>query len=115
DILKSLKGRSGKIFPLSKNAMNAVLERINPGTNVTVHGFRSTLTDWADERTSFPKIVVDKALAHVIRDGTERAYRRGELLEKRGRLLSMWADYCARPPAETSGRVVQLHEAVGRA
>jgi integrase len=113
EILKSLKGRSGRIFPLSKNAMNALLARIYPGTDVTVHGFRSAFTDWADERTLFPKFVVDMAKAHVIKDGTERAYRRSELLEKRRRLLAMWADYCSRPPVKTSGKVVQLHEAVG--
>ena len=58
--------------------------RIKMGRNdITVHGFRSTFMDWAHETTSYPKVVIDMALAHVVGDKVEAAYRRGELLDKR--------------------------------
>lgn len=59
----------------------------------TVHGFRSTFTDWAAERTDFPKEVADKALAHKIPDPVEAAYRRTDFFEKRRALMKLWADY----------------------
>src|SRR5271169_1360619 len=71
--------------PLSNMALLMMLGRMNRG-DVTAHGFRSTFRDWAAECTNFPAEVVEMALAHVIEDKTEAAYRRGELLEKR-RLL----------------------------
>ena len=71
------------------------LGRMNRG-DITAHGFRSTFRDWAAERTSFPSEVVGMALAHVVEDKTEAAYRRGDLFEKRRRLMDAWADYCAK-------------------
>jgi integrase len=59
------------------------------------HGFRSTFRDWASERTSFAREVAEMALAHVIGDKTEAAYRRGDLFEKRRRLMTDWARFCA--------------------
>lgn len=79
--------------PLSNMAMLKVLERMER-TDLTVHGFRSTFRDWAAERTSFPNEVVEMALAHTVDDKTEAAYRRGDLLEKRRRLMDAWAAYC---------------------
>ncbi len=67
----------------------AVLERMGRD-NITVHGFRSTFRDWAAERTNFPREVVEMALAHVIPDKTEAAYRRGDLFEKRRKLMEAW-------------------------
>ena len=60
---------------------------------VTAHGFRSSFRDWASECTSFPREVCELALAHVIDDKTEAAYRRGDLLEKRRELMSAWAAF----------------------
>jgi integrase len=74
---------------------------------VTPHGFRSSLRDWAAERTNFPREIAEKALAHTVGDETERAYQRGELLEKRGKLMEAWARYCASAPVE-QGNVVPL-------
>jgi integrase len=62
---------------------------------LTVHGFRSTFTDWAHETTDFPDIVIDMALAHKVDDKVRAAYRRSDLFEKRRKLMEAWADYCA--------------------
>ena len=64
---------------------------------VTVHGFRSNFRDWAAERTNYPNHVVEMALAHAVGDKVEAAYRRGDLFEKRRRLMEDWAQYCGRP------------------
>lgn len=89
--------------PLSSMAMAMLLRRMK--SNVTVHGFRSTFRDWASETTSFPHEVCEMALAHTIANKAEAAYRRGDLFEKRRRLMEAWAGYCA---SAGSGKVVQL-------
>ena len=61
---------------------------------VVPHGFRSTFRDWAAEQTSHPAWVAEAALAHVVADKVEAAYRRGELLEKRRALMADWGAYC---------------------
>lgn len=86
------------VFPsnkkgLSNMAMLAVLKRMDRA-DITVHGFRSTFRDWAAESTSYPGEVVEMALAHAIKNLTEAAYRRGDLMEKRSRLMEEWARYC---------------------
>ncbi|NML17437.1 hypothetical protein HHL10_20920 [Azohydromonas sp. G-1-1-14] len=63
------------------------------------HGFRSTFRDWAAERTQFPREVAEMALAHAIGDKVEAAYRRGDLFEKRRRLMDDWAAFLDRPAA----------------
>ena len=80
--------------PLSSMAMEMLLRRMKV-ENATVHGFRSAFRDWAAEETSFPREVAEAALAHVVGDATERAYRRGDALEQRRRLMSAWARYCS--------------------
>ena len=62
--------------------------------DLTTHGFRSTFRDWAAERTNYPNLVVEVALAHTIADKVEAAYRRGDLLDKRRRLMDEWAQFC---------------------
>jgi integrase len=79
--------------PLSGMAMAMQLRRMN-ACDITVHGFRSTFRDWASETTSFPHEVCEQALAHSIGNKTEAAYRRGDLFEKRRRLMEAWASYC---------------------
>jgi integrase len=106
-ILSGPKGaddsHSGFIFPggkaakpLSNMAMTEVLRRMKRG-DITVHGFRSTFRDWAAERTSFPSEVVEMALAYAVGDKVEAAYRRGDLFEKRRRLMAEWATFCSTP------------------
>jgi integrase len=90
---------------LSNMAMTQVLKRMNRN-DITVHGFRSSFMDWAHEQTNHTKVVIDMALAHVIGDKTEAAYRRSDLFEKRRKLMETWAAYCSRPVPE--GAVVQL-------
>ena len=62
--------------------------------DITVHGFRSTFRDWASETTSFPHEVCEQALAHTIGNKTEAAYRRGDLFDKRRKLMEAWARFC---------------------
>jgi integrase len=76
------------------------------GPHVTTHGFRSTFRDWCAERSSFPHEVAEMALGHTVGDAVERAYRRGDLFEKRRQLAEAWARYCATPQAEA--RVVSI-------
>lgn len=64
------------------------------GSDFTVHGFRSTFRDWVGEETSFQTDLAEMALAHIVGDATERAYRRGDLLAKRRKLADAWAAYC---------------------
>jgi hypothetical protein len=82
--------------PLSVMALEMVLRRMNID-GVTVHGFRSAFRDWAAECTNFPNEVCEAALAHVIENKAEAAYRRGDLFEKRGKLMESWARYCTTP------------------
>ena len=81
---------------LSSVAMLQVLKRLGR-TDITVHGFRSTFRDWCAESTNYPADVAEMALAHTLRDKTEAAYRRGDLFEKRSRLMTDWASYCRKP------------------
>ena len=62
-------------------------------------GFRSTFRDWADERTGVANHVVEMALAHTVGNAVERAYRRGDLFDKRRRLMADWARFCSMPVA----------------
>jgi len=78
--------------PLSVMALTMVMRRLN--ADATVHGFRSAFRDWAAEETTHPREVAEQALAHVVGDATERAYRRGDALEKRRGVMAEWAAYC---------------------
>ena len=83
---------------LSDMALLMLLRDLRP--SLTVHGFRSTFKDWAAERTNTPNFVSEAALAHVVADKVEGAYRRGDLFEKRRKLMETWADFCGRAPTE---------------
>ena len=97
--------RSGK--PISNMTMLKLLERMDVDT--TVHGFRSSFRDWAAERTAFSHEVCESALAHTISNAAEAAYRRGDLFEKRGKLMNTWADYIDTP--RTDGAVIPMRNA----
>ncbi len=73
--------------------MNMPLRRMGRG-GLTVHGFRSTFRDWCAEATAHPREVAEQALAHALPDKVEAAYRRGDMLEKRRRLMEEWAAFC---------------------
>lgn len=78
--------------PLSDMTMTNVLRDLGH-EKITVHGFRSSFTDWAAEKTRFPKEVVDKALAHKLLDRVEAAYRRTDFFERRRKLMLAWTRY----------------------
>jgi integrase len=79
--------------PLSGMALEMLMRRLKRDA-FTVHGFRSSFRDWAGEVSTFPREVAEAALAHTIGDATERAYRRGDALEKRRKLMDAWSRAC---------------------
>jgi integrase len=111
-ILEEMKlcRRNEFVFPgerrenLGESPMRELLKRL--GYKTTIHGLRSSFRDWAGEQTNFAREVCEAALAHVNGDATERAYARSDMLEKRGRLMESWSEYCGRPRVE--GDVVPL-------
>ena len=78
--------------PMSENAMLKLLERMNR-SDITVHGFRSTFRDWVGEETEFDTQLAEYALSHKLPNATERAYARGDQLEKRFKLMEAWKEY----------------------
>jgi integrase len=84
--------------PLSDMSLLQLLRELRPG--ITTHGFRSTFKDWAAEATSFADHVSEAALAHASADKVRAAYARGDLFEKRRKLMEAWAKYCERAPSE---------------
>jgi integrase len=84
--------------PLSNMAMEMILRRMKI-EGATVHGFRSSFRDWAGNVSSFPRELAEAALAHVIGDKAEQAYRRSDALKKRCKLMEQWAAYCSTPRA----------------
>jgi integrase len=90
--------------PLSGMAMEMLLRRMKID-DATVHGFRSSFRDWAGNVSSFPREIMEMALSHVIGDKAEQAYRRGDALDKRRKLMEAWANYCE---PRTTDNVVEL-------
>jgi integrase len=113
DLLAALPRDGGRLIfpgaregqPLSHSAMLRVLERL--GVQSTVHGLRSSFRDWAGESTAFPRDVIEQALAHSI-GAVEKAYRRGDLIDKRRKLMDAWASYLEKP---TTAEVVPIRAA----
>jgi integrase len=111
--------------PLSNMAMLNLIDRINmdkekqtrprytdpkqDNRDVVPHGFRATFKTWAEERTAFPSPVIESALAHIKGDKVEAAYMRGDLFEKRQKLMQAWAEYCSK--SSVSGQVTPLRGA----
>ena len=113
-VLKSMQEirRSDYIFPgmhaerpVGARTIADIVKEL-AGREITIHGFRSTFRDWASERTNFPREVAEMALAHTIPSAVEAAYRRGDLFEKRRKLMEAWAAYCGKPVA--NGKVVSI-------
>jgi integrase len=95
-------GKPGR--PLSEAAMQGLLRIM--GRNLTTHGFRSSFRDWSAEQTSFASEVCEAALAHVVGNQTERAYKRTDLFDRRRRLMDEWARFCEQAP--TTAEVVAI-------
>jgi integrase len=113
-VQEMLKLKKDWVFPsthkgkhISNMTMLSLLERME--IVVTVHGFRSSFRDWAAERTNFPHEVCEMALAHTIANAAEAAYRRGDLFEKRRKLMEAWADFLYTPRLE--GAVIPMRNA----
>jgi integrase len=112
DLLKTLPRDGERVFPLDPHAMLRVLAKVAPGA--TVHGMRATFRTWVTEQTAFPAALAEAALAHVNGNKTEQAYARGDLFQKRRKLMQAWADHCAKPAATADkGKVVTLASARG--
>lgn len=121
---KRMKGKRQHVVPLSDRAVEIlqalqavkvseavfanvkprdvtrVLKTLNVFDRLTPHGCRSVFRDWCGDETSFPREVAESALAHVVGDRSEQAYRRGNALAKRAQLMTAWADYCAGKTAD---------------
>jgi integrase len=83
--------------PLSDAAMRGVMQRM--GLTAVPHGFRSTFSDWAHERTGHSSHAIEISLAHSVGSEAERAYRRGPMFDKRRKLMEQWAAFATSPPA----------------
>ena len=110
EILQAIQGlRKEWLFPAARGgamsgmAMSMLLRRMQ--VDVTVHGFRSSFRDWCAESTGYAHEVAEMALAHTIDNKVERAYRRGDLFDKRRRLMDEWATYCATGASAAGGNV----------
>ena len=97
-----------RALPMSNMVFLMLLRRMKRD-DLTVHGFRSTFSDWAAERTAYPREVVEMALAHAVENKVEAAYRRGDLFEKRRRLMADWAAFCEAP---ASGSVTPIRRGI---
>ncbi|MGC2822995.1 MAG: site-specific integrase [Pseudolabrys sp.] len=98
--------QSNRSDRLSGMAMLMLLRRMGHN-GLTVHGFRSSFRDWAAERTNYPSEIAEMALAHVVGDKVEAAYRRGDLLEKRRHMMTAWAEFCT--TVYPTATVIPLH------
>jgi integrase len=89
--------------PMSDMTLTKLMRELK--APVTVHGFRSSFRDWVSEETDVQGEVAEAALAHIVHNKTEAAYRRGSLLEKRRALMNDWACFCL--VAVSDGRPVE--------
>jgi integrase len=94
-IIEAMPRNGPRLFPVDTVTVWRAVKRLLPG--ITLHGFRSTFRDWAGERTSFAREVVEQCLAHAAGDQTELAYRRGDALDRRRQVMDAWARFCAQP------------------
>lgn len=98
--------------PFSNTALPFLLRRLGRG-DITIHGFRSSFRDWGAEQTAYPNELLEVALAHTVGDKVEAAYRRGDMIEKRRRLMEDWGRYCGSIPAVTTDNVIRLRTDMG--
>ena len=106
-ILEALPREGERVFAsLGRDGMLAALRQLR--VDGTVHGMRSSFRDWAAETTAYPNEMLEIALAHTIGSKAEAAYRRGDMMEKRRRLMADWATYCEQPPAKSRVNVVSI-------
>ena len=85
-----------------------LLKRIEWSNRTAVHGIHAAFKTWATERTDYPREVVELCLSHSQGDPLERAYQRGDILDKRRRLMQEWADYCQHGNQQQADNVVAI-------
>jgi integrase len=113
-LLQALPRTSDQIFsgvrggPMNPIALLRLLAALG-FRGITAHGFRSAFRDWVAEQTHFSRELAETALAHVVGSAVERAYQRGDMIERRARLMSAWAEYLARPQVSVGAVVTPLH------
>ena len=114
DAVEKLRGEGDYVFPgakkgrpLSNMAMLMLIKDRMEKVGCTVHGFRSSFRDWADEKTSFPSEIAEAALAHLVGSQVSRAYRRSDALEKRRKLMLAWEQFVTGTASDN--KVVPLH------
>lgn len=93
--------------PISEPSLLKVVKQHDK--TLTVHGFRSSFRDWCAEQTSYPREVAEAALAHAVKDKTEAAYQRGDMFEKRRKLMDAWSNYCLN--SKSTAEVVPIKRA----
>ena len=118
EILSGLPRSGPYVFgghkPLRETALRrTVLAKLRPGANrlsstVTTHGMRAAFKTWASEATAFAPEIVEVALAHKRGGKVEQSYEKGDLFEKRGRLMGAWAEFCCSPPVPAGETVVPM-------
>jgi integrase len=115
DLLGSLPREAGSdiVFLGSKTerssstrSLLSLIERMNVTGNV--HGLRSTFADWAHERSGAENMVIELCMGHTVGSAVERAYRRTDLMEKRRRLMTQWAQFCMFGEPVTNDKVVAM-------
>lgn len=105
-ILENLPRSGERVFSVSAMTTQRVMGTMRPG--MTIHGTaRSSFRDWAGNETTFEREIAEQALAHAVGDKVERAYRRGDALERRRALMTAWEDFCQHGPA-VSDNVVSI-------
>lgn len=102
-VFPSTKARQG----ISDTAVRKQLQ--DKHADLTVHGFRSSFRDWCAEMTNYPRELAEKALGHVLTDKVEAAYQRGDMFEKRRKLMESWNDFCVN--GQATGDVVPINKA----
>jgi integrase len=102
-------GKPGQ--PLSNMALLMLLRRMGRD-DLTAHGFRATFKTWGTERTNFKSEIIEAALAHIVGGKVEQAYMRGDMFEKRRRLMQLWGQFCTSPATESASNVAALRQKV---
>jgi integrase len=107
EILEGVDRFCPRVFPVSHTSLAKTLTKIVP-EGATMHGFRSSFRDWADNETNFHREIAEGCLAHASGDATERAYRHSDALERRRELISAWGRYCTEIRAANVVSVVSI-------
>jgi integrase len=119
ELLRKLPRDGGEYIFIGKRAgvpnhrmsLTWVMQQLGQAGKSSIHGFRSSFRDFAGEATAFPHDVCEAALAHVRGDRSVQAYARGDLFNKRRKLMQAWSEYCVSPPAKVGGDIVVLRGA----